>query len=162
MYEAFGAALSRPHLPSARRSTSPAGPRSTDRESVVVPATCALERPPPLLPRLRLFALALDRRLLVVGPPFHLLKEPVLEHLLLQRFQRGLDLVVDDLDLHSAPSQVGGRSIGARRFRAIDGVHLPEPLRPLRHSAGNSREGLVRLLHEFARVVDDSPASVGT
>src|SRR3989441_7038028 len=85
------------------------------RESVVVEGARALECPAPLLPRLRLLSLPLDRRLLVVGAPFHLLKEAVLLHLLLERLQRRLDLVVDDLDPHSAAPQVRGRSIAAYR-----------------------------------------------
>src|SRR5438128_4752155 len=130
------------------------------RESVVVEGAGALECPAPLLPRLRLLPLPLDRRLLVVGAPFHLLKEAVLLHLLLERLQRGLDLVVDDLDPHSAAPQVRGRSIAAHRLGAINDVHLHEPLRPLRHGAGDRRKGLVRLLDDLARVVDDPPTPV--
>src|SRR5262245_56871593 len=57
-----------------------------------------LESPPPLLARLRLLALALDGRLLVVDPPLHLLEEPPFEHHLLEGLQGGLDLVTGDLD----------------------------------------------------------------
>src|SRR5215470_18432889 len=51
----------------------------------------AFESLPPLLAGLSRLALPLDRRLLVVRAPLHLLKETVLEHLLLQLFQGGLD-----------------------------------------------------------------------
>src|SRR5437867_1785196 len=113
-----------------------------------------------LLPRLGRLALALDRRLLVVGPPLHLLEDAVLQHLLLELLQRGLDLIVEDLDLHSAPSQVSGRSKGADRLGIVDDVHLHEPFRPLRHGAGDRPEGFARFLDDLARVVDDAPAPV--
>ncbi len=50
-------------------------PGQPPKRGGVVPGTGALEGPPPLLPRLRLLALPLDRRLLVVRAPLHLLKE---------------------------------------------------------------------------------------
>src|SRR6185436_5585509 len=43
-------------------------------------------------------ALALDRGLLVEGAALHLLEGAVLQHLLLQRLECGLDLVADDVD----------------------------------------------------------------
>src|SRR5947209_20109349 len=143
-----------------KRRGSSVGTVMYGRESVVVEGAGALECPAPLLPRLRLLPLPLDRRLLVVGAPFHLLKEAVLLHLLLERLQRGLDLVVDDLDPHSAAPQVRGRSITAHRFRTVHNVHLDEPLRALRDRAGDRGEDLVRLLDNLACVVDDPPAPV--
>src|SRR5262249_15188479 len=56
----------------------------------------------PLLTCLSRFALSLDRRLLVVNPALHLLKQPVLEHLLLELLQGGLDLVVEHFDFHGS------------------------------------------------------------
>src|SRR6266566_3792207 len=50
----------------------------------------------PLLSGRGLFPLPLHGRLLVGDPTLHLLKQAGLEHLLLQRFERGLDLVVED------------------------------------------------------------------
>src|SRR5436190_2237591 len=143
-----------------KRRGSSVGTVMYGRESDVVEGAGALECPAPLLPRLRLLPLPLDRRLLVVGAPFHLLKEAVLLHQLLERLQRGLDLVVDDLDPHSAAPEVRGRSIAAHRLGATNDVHLHEPLRPLRYGAGDRRKGLVRLLDDLARVVDDAPTPV--
>src|SRR2546428_363343 len=152
-------ASSRPSA--AGRPRRPAGGDRSRGDSVLVEGAGALERPPPLLPCLRLLTLSLDRRLLVVGAPLHLLEEAIFLHLFLERLQRGLDLVVDDLDPHSAAPKVRGRSIAAHRFRAVHNVHLDEPLRALRDRAGDRREDLVRLLDDLACVVDDPPAPVG-
>src|SRR3989449_6212406 len=159
------AAPSTRRVASSRRSAAarrrrPAGGDRPLGESVLVEGAGALERPPPLLPCLRLLALSLDRRLLVVGAALPFLEEAIFLHLLLERLQRGLDLVVDDLDPHSAAPKVRGRSIAAHRFRAVPNVHLDEPLRALRDRAGDRREDLVRLLDDLACVVDDPPAPV--
>src|SRR5256712_9150303 len=127
------AARSTRRVASSRRSAAgrPRRPARGDRslgESVLVEGAGALERPPPLLPCLRLLTLSLDRRLLVVGAPLHLLEEAIFLHLFLERLQRGLDLVVDDLDPHSAAPKVRGRSIAAHWFRAVHNVHLYDPL----------------------------------
>src|SRR5258705_3140624 len=55
---------------------------------------------PPLLPGFGLLPLALHRGLLVIRSLLHLLEEAVLEHPLLQGLERGLDLVVVNLDTH--------------------------------------------------------------
>src|SRR5262245_21073032 len=68
--------------------------------SVGVVGPGALKRPPPLAAGHGLLALALDRRLLVVSAPLHLLEQSVLLHLLLERLERGVDLIVDHLDSH--------------------------------------------------------------
>src|SRR5206468_11761876 len=147
------------------RPATTAGVRgSTDRRatrgSVVVEGAGALERAPPLLAGLRLLAFALDRWLLVVGPPFHLLEEAIFLHLFLELLQRGLDLVVEDLDPHSPTSKVRGGPIPAHRFRAVHDVHLDCPLHALRHRAGDRGKGVVRLLDDLTCVVDDAPAPV--
>src|SRR5687767_15295642 len=98
------------------RSPVPPGP------SVVVPRTGPLEGAAPLLARQGLLPLPLHGGLLVVRPPLHLLEGAVLLHLLLERLQGLLDLVVDDRDLHAgAPARpisdpAGGRwcATGAR------------------------------------------------
>src|SRR5206468_3862589 len=89
-----------------------------------------LEGLAPLLSRLSRLALLLDRRLLVVGAPLHLLKEAFLEHLLLQGLQGAFDLVVEDLDLqsesplHLGNPQVSSRSMGMERYRGVHhGAH---------------------------------------
>src|SRR6185295_15959524 len=64
-----------------------------------------LQRAPALLAGLRLLALALDRGLLVVHAPLHLLIETALDHDLLERLQRGFDLVVHDFDLRSSQAR---------------------------------------------------------
>ena len=89
----------------------------------------AFESLPPLLAGLSCLALPLDRRLLVVRAPLHLLKEAVLEHLLLELLQGGLDLVVEDDDFHSGRPEMPRRStVGLVRDRVVDDIHLPEPL----------------------------------
>src|SRR5262249_60537529 len=61
-------------------------------------------RPPASpLPRLGLLALPAHRGLLVKGPPLHLLEQAPVGHLLLERLEGGLDLVVEHLDLHADP-----------------------------------------------------------
>src|SRR5262247_1070033 len=52
----------------------------------------------PLLSGRFLFPLSLNGRLLVSNTTLHLLKQAGLEHLLLERFEGGLDLVVEDRD----------------------------------------------------------------
>lgn len=66
----------------------------------------ALEGLPSLLASLSCLALSLHRRLLIVLAPLHFLKEAFLEHLLLELLQGGLDLVVEDDDLHSGHPEV--------------------------------------------------------
>jgi len=67
--------------------------------------------------------------LLVVRAPLHLPKEAVLEHLLLELLQGGLDLVVEDDDFHSGRPEMPRRStVGLVRDRVVDDIHLPEPL----------------------------------
>src|SRR2546428_8410406 len=70
------------------------------RAALVFFAPAALERSSPLLPGLRLLPLSLHRGLLVVGPALHLLEGTLLEHLLLERLEGRLDLVVEDLNSH--------------------------------------------------------------
>src|SRR5499433_1606593 len=82
------------------------GVRCTDMPSpnlqlLVVLDARPLERPPPLLPGLRLLALALNGWLLVVHSPLHLLEEPPFEHHLLEGLQGGFDLVTGDLDFRA-------------------------------------------------------------
>src|SRR5215813_5058917 len=83
--------------------------RALDRHGILILVVDprALERPPPLLAGLRLLALALHRRLLVVHAPLHLLVETALDHDLLERLQRGFDLIVRDLDLRSSQARHG-------------------------------------------------------
>jgi len=71
----------------------------------------ALEGPPCLLASLRCLALSLHRRLLVVLAPLHLLKEAVLEHLLLELLQGSLDLIIEDDDLHSGHPEMSRRTM---------------------------------------------------
>ena len=71
----------------------------------------APQRLAPFLSCRGLFALALYGRLFIRGPALHLLKHSVLEHLLLQGLERGLDLIVEDLDLQR----------GLRRVRRVIG-----------------------------------------
>src|SRR5437016_14588493 len=68
-----------------------------------------------------LLSLPLDRRLVVVHAPLHLLEQAVLLHLLFQRLEGRLDLIVDDDDLGGVDHQAGKHS---RR-----GIH-PLQLRP--------------------------------
>src|SRR6185295_19458283 len=70
------------------------------RESGLVFLLGPLHGLPPLLPGFGLLPLALDGGFLVIRPLLHLLEEAVLEHPLLQGLERGLDLVVVNLDTH--------------------------------------------------------------
>src|SRR5258705_256503 len=72
---------------------------------VIDPRT--LERAPALLAGLGLLPLAFDRRFFVVHAPLHLLIETALDHHLLERLQRGFDLIVRDLDLRSSQARHG-------------------------------------------------------
>src|SRR5215831_6086552 len=74
---------------------------------ILVLHTRALQGAAPLLARLRLLPLALDRRLLVVHAPLHLLIETALDHDLLEGLQRRFDLIVGDLDLGSRQARHG-------------------------------------------------------
>src|SRR5262245_39908595 len=76
----------------SRRITRRAG------TSVPVPVARACQGAAALLARRGGLALPLDRRLLVVGAPLHLLKRALFQHELLQLFERGVHLVVDDVD----------------------------------------------------------------
>src|SRR5215510_13693594 len=87
------------------------------RGRLLVVAAGPPRRPPALLAGQRLLALALHRGLLVVRAPLHLLKDAVLQHLLLQGLERGLDLIVEHLDLHG-------------RFTCLSEVGLPARLPP--------------------------------
>src|SRR5207247_606964 len=71
---------------------------TSDRNTVVLLAVAfhSSHRLAPLLSGRGLFPLPLHGRLLVGDPTLHLLKQTGLEHLLLERFERGLDLVVED------------------------------------------------------------------
>src|SRR5262249_46433715 len=71
----------------------------------------ALESLSPLLASLSCLTLPLHRRLLIVLAPLHLLKEAVLQHLLLELLQGSLDLVVEDDDLHSGHPEVPRRAV---------------------------------------------------
>src|SRR5262252_9524441 len=83
--------------------------RALDRHGILILVVDprALERAPALLAGLRLLALALHRRLLVVHAALHLLVEAALDHDLLERLQRGFDLIVRDLDIRSSQARHG-------------------------------------------------------
>src|SRR5262249_58176883 len=66
--------------------------------SVPVAVARACQGAAALLARRGGLALPLDRRLLVVGAPLHFLKRALFQHELLQLFERGVHLVVDDVD----------------------------------------------------------------
>src|SRR5215470_2734409 len=90
---------------------------------LLVVAFYAPQRLAPFLSCRGLFALALDGRLFIRGPALHLLKHAVLEHLLLQRLERGLDLIVENHDFQRGLRRVqrviglgDARSTGARRW----------------------------------------------
>jgi len=117
-----------------------------------------LEGSPPLFASLRCLALSLDRRLLVVLAPLHLLKEAVLEHLLLELLQGSVDLIVEDNDLHSGHPEMPRRAMRTERDRIVDDVHLAEPLGSMLDRTGDCRESLARLLDDLTRVVDNAPA----
>src|SRR2546422_1487589 len=101
-----------------------------------------------LLAGLGLLPLPLHRRLLVEGASLHLLEDAVLEHRLLEGFQRQLDLVVDDFDPHwSVLSLEGGLIKGpttthpvtaSTRISKPRGGRLAQP-RPRRSRHGTSR-----------------------
>src|SRR5438309_11949745 len=64
-----------------------------------------------------LLSLPLDRRLVVGHAPLHLLEQAVLLHLLFQRLEGRLDLIVDDEDLGGDDHQAEKRSRrGLTRF----------------------------------------------
>jgi len=90
--------------------------------------------------------------------PLHLLKQAVLQHLLLELLQRGFDLVVEDLDLHLGHPEVSRRSMRLVRHGGVDDVHRREPLRSFLDGAGDRLEGIARLLDELTGVVDDAPS----
>src|SRR5881409_3886759 len=75
-----------------------------------------LEGSPPFLASLRLLPLALDRRLLVVRSPLHLLEESPLEHHLLEGLQGGFDLVVRHLDLRPGQTRHRPRKCEVDRY----------------------------------------------
>src|SRR5438046_6227744 len=65
-----------------------------------------------------LLSLPLDRRLVVGHAPLHLLEQAVLLHLLFQRLEGRLDLIVDDDDLGGDDHQADNRSRrGIHRFQ---------------------------------------------
>src|SRR4249920_1255924 len=72
----------------------------TPMTRLLVVAAGPSRRAAALLARQGLLAFAFHGGLLVVRAPLHLLEDAVLEHLLLERLQGGLDLVVEHLDLH--------------------------------------------------------------
>ena len=81
----------------------------------------------PSLPSgLGLLALALHGRLFVVGPPLHFLERSVLQHLPLEGLQRGLDLIVEDLDPQRHIVRRGpGRSWpGTSAAHTVDGFNV--------------------------------------
>src|SRR5262245_6012446 len=95
---------------SSRRRSYPGrviGVRWIATRLILVVDARALQRAPALLARLRLLPLALDRGLLVVHAALHLLIETALDHDLLERLQRGFDLIVGDLDLRSRQARHG-------------------------------------------------------
>src|SRR5262245_11907132 len=140
-----------------RPGVEPARDRTADQPLVRLVLECALERLSSLLAGLSCFALPLHRGFFVVRALLHLLKEAVLEHLLLELLQSPLYLVVDDHDLHSGHPQMPRRAMGPERDRVVDDVHLTEPLRPVLDSTGDRWESLARLLNELTCVVDDAP-----
>src|SRR3989441_548370 len=95
------------------RCTDMAAPKP---QLIVVLDPRSLESPPPLLARLGLLTLALDRGLLVIHPPLHLLKEPPFEHHLLEGLQGGLDLVAHDLDLRPGQARHRPRRCEVERY----------------------------------------------
>src|SRR2546425_13274153 len=113
----------------------------------------------PLLSGRGLFPPPLPGRPLLGDPTLHLLKQAGLEHLLLERFERGLDLVVEDGAI-SATSEGGGRPKPDGR-RAIDHVHLDEAPRARGQGRGDGRTPFVRLRDRLARIVHDPPAPGG-
>src|SRR5262249_17763904 len=119
----------------------------------------ALEGLQSLLTGLSCLALPLHRRLLVVLALLHLLVEAVLEHLLLQLLRGGLDLIIDDNDLHSGYPQMPGGAVMPVWNRVVDPAHLRETLRPVLDGIGDSGKRLTRLLDDLTRLVDDAPAS---
>src|SRR5256885_7113885 len=65
-----------------------------------------------------LLSLPLDRRLVVGHAPLHLLEQAILLHLLFQRLEGRLDLIVDDDDLGGDDHQADNRSRrGIHRFQ---------------------------------------------
>src|SRR5439155_22004452 len=85
----------------ARASAARAGSVARVRPGVIVVGLLlAAHRLAALAAGLGLLALALDRGLLVVRAALHLLEEALFLHPLLEGFERGLDLVLDDLDPH--------------------------------------------------------------
>src|SRR5262245_15596782 len=71
----------------------------------------ALDGPPSRLAILRCLALSRHRRLLIVLALLHLMKEAVLEHLLLELLQCSLDLIIEDNDLHSGHPEMSRRTM---------------------------------------------------
>jgi len=89
---------------------------SPDLQLILVLDSRPLEGSPPLLASLRLLPLALDRRLLVVRSPLHLLEESPLEHHLLEGLQGGFDLVVRNLDLRPGQTRHRPRKCEVERY----------------------------------------------
>src|SRR5690242_16937468 len=104
-------ALARPGRHAGHRANLGAAPRpdaaGSGRQTAAAVALVALvllralHRLAALLPRLSRLPFSFDGWLLVVSSALHLLKEAVLQHLLLELLEGGLDLVVEDLDLHA-------------------------------------------------------------
>src|SRR5438132_9904196 len=117
----------------ARRPGSGRHPRQARTawpgSSIPIPRTIrAFHRLAPPLARLRLLALALDRRLLVEGPSLHFLEDAFLEHVLLERLERRLDLVRGHVDpcRRDDSSHISVRTTSWRGRRAAAGRRTPD------------------------------------
>src|SRR5262249_19709196 len=88
----------------------------------------------------------------------HLLKEPVLEHLLLELLQGGLDLIIEDNDFHSAHPAMPRRTIALGRDGVVDDIQLLEPLRSVFNGTADRRECPARLLDTLPCIVHNPPA----
>jgi len=91
-----------------------------DGTSVPVPIARACQGAAALLARRRRLALPLDRRLLVMGATLHLLKRALFQHELLQLFERGVHLVVDDIDARHQLNAIERCDGPVRRLRGLD------------------------------------------
>src|SRR5882762_6293824 len=75
--------------------------------SLIVTERLPLHRLAKFLSGTGLLLLSLDGGFLVVFPPLHLLEQAILEHQLLQRLERWLNLIVAHVDLHGYPTLWG-------------------------------------------------------
>src|SRR5215467_12942244 len=90
--------------------------------SLIVAGLSPLHRLAKFLPCLSLLPLPLDGGFLIVLSPFHLLEQASLQHELLKRLERWLDLIVVHFDFHGSSSLLdasafGGTNASRRRAR---------------------------------------------